>query len=244
MRAIIVSILSLVLAPPAALNFTMNSLDGKPVNLAKYEGNVVLMVNVASRCGFTPQYTALEKVYEKIMDKGKKLTGIKKKLFFWEHNLATKFEINKNRGFLYNLQLSIANKIIFDKWREALGNELVCIVSGGAACQVKAPFADKEVIIAERPDFGQARVELFKPFFQREGIILSEKKGVLDINSAEVLDVAGGLHSGCGFDFCRCGIDRGIINVLAFNQAFVGTPVERENKGEQEKNENRPESID
>jgi long-chain acyl-CoA synthetase len=86
---------------------------------------------------FTTVPRLLEKVYEKIMQKGEELTGIKRKLFFWAHGLAAKFEINKNQGFFYNLQLSIANKIIFKKWREALGNELVCIISGGAACQVR-----------------------------------------------------------------------------------------------------------
>lgn len=86
---------------------------------------------------FTTVPRLLEKVYEKIMLKGEELTGIKRKLFFWAHNLANKFEINKNQGFLYNIQLSIANKIIFNKWREALGDNIVCIISGGAACQVR-----------------------------------------------------------------------------------------------------------
>jgi len=86
---------------------------------------------------FTTVPRLLEKVYEKIMEKGQELSGIKRKLFFWAHGLAEKFEINKNRGFIYNCQLSIANKIVFNKWREALGNELVCIVTGGAACQVR-----------------------------------------------------------------------------------------------------------
>jgi long-chain acyl-CoA synthetase len=86
---------------------------------------------------FTTVPRLLEKVYEKIMQKGDDLTGIKRKLFFWAHHLATKFEINKNQGFIYNFQLSLANKLIFSKWREGLGNELICIVSGGAACQVR-----------------------------------------------------------------------------------------------------------
>jgi long-chain acyl-CoA synthetase len=86
---------------------------------------------------FTTVPRLLEKVYEKIMEKGQELSGIKRKLFFWAHGLAEKFEINNNRGFIYNFQLSIANKIVFNKWREALGNELVCIVTGGAACQVR-----------------------------------------------------------------------------------------------------------
>lgn len=86
---------------------------------------------------FTTVPRLLEKVYEKIMQKGSELKGIKRKLFFWAHRLAVKFEINKNRGFFYNFQLSIANKLIFDKWREALGNNIICIISGGAACQVR-----------------------------------------------------------------------------------------------------------
>lgn len=86
---------------------------------------------------FTTVPRLLEKVYEKIMQKGDELSGLKRKLFFWAHHLATKFEINKNQGFIYNFQLSLANKLIFSKWREGLGNELICIVSGGAACQVR-----------------------------------------------------------------------------------------------------------
>ena len=62
---------------------------------------------------------------------------MKKKLFFWAHDLATRYEINKPMGLWYNLQLSLANKLIFSKWREALGNNIICIVSGGAACQVR-----------------------------------------------------------------------------------------------------------
>ena len=86
---------------------------------------------------FTTVPRLLEKVYDKIMQKGNDLAGIKRKLFFWAHSLAEKFEINKNQGLWYNLQLSIANKLIFSKWREGLGGNLKCIVTGGAACQVR-----------------------------------------------------------------------------------------------------------
>jgi long-chain acyl-CoA synthetase len=79
----------------------------------------------------------LEKVYEKIMMKGMELTGVKRKLFFWAHDLADRFELHKNQGFWYNTQLSLANKLVFSKWREGLGGNLKAIVSGGAACQVK-----------------------------------------------------------------------------------------------------------
>lgn len=86
---------------------------------------------------FTTVPRLLEKVYDRIMLKGNELTGTKKKLFFWAHSLAEKFEINKSQGMWYNMQLALANKLIFSKWREGLGNSLSCIVTGGAACQVR-----------------------------------------------------------------------------------------------------------
>lgn len=86
---------------------------------------------------FTTVPRLLEKVYDKIMLKGNDLTGVKRKLFFWAHDLATRFEINKNQGFWFNTQLALANKLIFKKWREALGGNLICIITGGAACQVR-----------------------------------------------------------------------------------------------------------
>jgi len=86
---------------------------------------------------FTTVPRLLEKVYDRIMKKGSELSGIKKKLFFWAHGLAEKFELNKRAGFAYKFQLALANKIIFSKWREGLGNNILCIVSGGAACQVR-----------------------------------------------------------------------------------------------------------
>ena len=56
-------------------SFTLNSIDGKPAPLADYKGKVVLVVNVASQCGYTPQYTALEAIYEKYKDQGFVILG-------------------------------------------------------------------------------------------------------------------------------------------------------------------------
>jgi glutathione peroxidase len=56
-------------------NFTLNSIDGKPAPLAEYKGKVVLLVNVASQCGYTPQYSALEAIYEKYKDQGFVILG-------------------------------------------------------------------------------------------------------------------------------------------------------------------------
>ncbi len=86
---------------------------------------------------FTTVPRLLEKVYDKIMAKGNELTGFKKNLFIWAHNLAEKFEINKPLPLGYRIKLAIANKLIFKKWREALGGNVLCIVTGGAACQVR-----------------------------------------------------------------------------------------------------------
>src|SRR5437667_2940130 len=60
---------------PAALNFTMKSIDGKPIDLSKYQGRVVLMVNVASQCGYTPQYEGLEELHKKYATKGLSVLG-------------------------------------------------------------------------------------------------------------------------------------------------------------------------
>ncbi|MDB5221850.1 MAG: long-chain fatty acid--CoA ligase, partial [Chitinophagaceae bacterium] len=100
---------------------------------------------------FTTVPRLLEKVYDKIMAKGNELAGIKRKLFFWAHDLATKFELNKNQGFAYRIKLSIANKIVFKKWREGLGNQLKAIVSGGAACQVRLIriFTAAKIVVME-----------------------------------------------------------------------------------------------
>ncbi|MCW3106212.1 MAG: long-chain fatty acid--CoA ligase, partial [Segetibacter sp.] len=77
------------------------------------------------------------KVFEKIMSKGNELTGIKRKLFFWAVNLAEKYDNQASGGIWYNTQLALANKLVFSKWRDALGGNVSFVVTGGAACQVK-----------------------------------------------------------------------------------------------------------
>ncbi|WP_299990868.1 long-chain fatty acid--CoA ligase [uncultured Pontibacter sp.] len=86
---------------------------------------------------FTTVPRLLEKVYEGIVAKGSELTGNKKKIFFWALDLAERFEINKPMPLTYRLQLAIADRLVFSKWRQALGGEVKSIITGAAACQVR-----------------------------------------------------------------------------------------------------------
>ena len=86
---------------------------------------------------FTTVPRLLEKVYERIMLKGAELTGIKKRLFDWAVALGEEYDNIKSKGIFYKMQLALANKLILNKWREALGNNIEVIVTGGAACQVR-----------------------------------------------------------------------------------------------------------
>jgi long-chain acyl-CoA synthetase len=120
---------------------------------------------------FTTVPRLLEKVYDKIMQKGSELTGIKKKLFFWAHELATKYEINQKQSAWYNFQLALANKLIFSKWREGLGSNIKAIVSGGAAAQVRLIRI-----------FTAARIPIL------EGYGLTETSPVISVNRFELFN--------------------------------------------------------
>ena len=77
----------------------------------------------------------LEKVFDRIMVKGKEHKGIKRAIFLRAVNLGLRYELYGKNGLLYEMELRIMNKLVFSKWREALGNEVKVIISGGAALQ-------------------------------------------------------------------------------------------------------------
>lgn len=93
----------------------------------------------------------LEKVYDKIYAKGTELTGIKKKLFFWAIDLGLRYEPYGANGVWYELQLKLARKLIFSKWKEGLGGNLDLMVSGSAALQTRLArvFAAAEIPVME-----------------------------------------------------------------------------------------------
>ncbi len=95
---------------------------------------VANMAEVKPHC-FTTVPRLLEKVYDRIVAKGHEQKGIKKTLFFWALNLAHQYEMDGANGFFYEMQLKVARKLVFSKWKIALGGEIMVIVSGGAALQ-------------------------------------------------------------------------------------------------------------
>jgi len=108
----------------ASVNFTGTD------NLGGEEGDIRTVKPVF----FTTVPRLLEKVYEKIYNKGLELTGAKKKLFFWALGLTENYEYgDSTSGFKW----SIADKLIFSKWREALGGNIRCIATGAAPCPKK-----------------------------------------------------------------------------------------------------------
>ena len=110
-----------------------------------YLGNEVYFAESIEKIGdnlreVKPGYLAvvprlLEKIFDKIVDKGSELKGIKKQLFFWALELGEKYEPYQKNGAWYHFKLKIANKLIFSKWREALGGELKFMISGSAPLQ-------------------------------------------------------------------------------------------------------------
>mgnify|MGYP001193123949 CR=1 FL=1 len=100
---------------------------------------------------FTTVPRLLEKVYEKIYNKGLLLTGVKRKLFFWALSLTDDFEHGKTYSGLDAIKRKIADKLIFSKWRAALGGNVKAIATGAAACPAKIArvFSAAGIIITE-----------------------------------------------------------------------------------------------
>jgi long-chain acyl-CoA synthetase len=108
----------------------------------------------------------LERIFDKIMSKGKELRGLKKIIFFWAVNLGLHYELNRENGWFYEMKLRLANRLIFNKWREALGGKIKIISSAGA------PLQPRLIRI-----FWAARIQIL------EGYGLTETSPVVTINN-------------------------------------------------------------
>ena len=96
---------------PPVLNFTMNDIDGKRVRLSKYSGNVIMIVNVASLCGNTPQYASLQKLYDNYKDRGFVVLGFPSN-DFGQQEPGTNKEIKKFCELTYFVKFPLFTKIV------------------------------------------------------------------------------------------------------------------------------------
>ena len=98
----------------------------------------------------------MEKLYERIVDKGNHLKGFQKSVFNWALRLAEKYGTPQSRNIFYKIQLAIADKLVFVKWREATGGELFGIVSGAAALQPRLARVFSAAGIPVKEGYGQS----------------------------------------------------------------------------------------
>jgi glutathione peroxidase len=98
------------LSAESIYNFTMKSIDGQQVSLKTFHGKVVLLVNVASKCGFTPQYAGLEALYEKYKDRGLVIVGVPANNFMSQEP-GTDEEIKKFCSNKYNVTFPMMSKV-------------------------------------------------------------------------------------------------------------------------------------
>lgn len=101
---------AVMFAASSIYDFTLNSIDGKATPLADFKGKVVLLVNVASKCGFTPQYAGLEKLYEQYKDRGFVIVGIPANNFGAQEP-GTNEEIKTFCSRTYNVTFPMMSKV-------------------------------------------------------------------------------------------------------------------------------------
>jgi long-chain acyl-CoA synthetase len=111
--------------------------SGASIYYAESMGTIALNMKEIRPDGFDAVPRVLEKFYDVIISKGKNLTGIKKTLFFWAVNLGLRYQPFGENGWLYERKLKLADRLIFSKWREALGGNVRIVGCGGASLQAR-----------------------------------------------------------------------------------------------------------
>ena len=109
--------------------------SGACIYYAENMGTIATNLKEIRATGFDAVPRILEKIFDNVMAKGRSLSGFKKKLFFWAVDLGLRYNPHGENGWLYYRKLAIADKMIFSKWREALGGEARLVGCGGAALQ-------------------------------------------------------------------------------------------------------------
>jgi glutathione peroxidase len=150
------------------LNFTMKTLDGKEVPLSKYEGKVVLFVNVASKCGLTPQYKQLEALHEKYADKGLTIVGVPANEF-GSQEPGSNEEIAKFCSTNYGVKFDMLSKVV---------------VKGDGICPLYKFLTEKET----NPKFdGEIKWNFTKFLVNKKGEVVGRFEPRTEPNAPEVI---------------------------------------------------------
>ena len=109
--------------------------SGACIYYAESMGTIAANLKEIKATGFDAVPRILEKIYDNVIAKGRSLTGMKKKMFFWAVDLGLRYKPHGEKGWFYYRKLKIADKLIFSKWREALGGHASMVGCGGASLQ-------------------------------------------------------------------------------------------------------------
>ncbi len=109
--------------------------SGTCIYYAESMGTIAADLKEIKATGFDAVPRILEKIYDNVIAKGRSLTGMKKRIFFWAVKLGLQYEPHGRKSWFYYKKLKIADKLIFSKWRAALGGEARLVGCGGASLQ-------------------------------------------------------------------------------------------------------------